>query len=147
MCHQKFELMVDDLAFVGHPVCVDGEGKWKFKSEDTTRGRELKGSPTPLKEESDASSVTELEPEDGWLQFFHLVFVCDLPDPSSSASGNLFKYFDIIYEQVVFLTTAILFQEQVLNKFVEKECDKLSALKDQALFEGLFALQKHDRDR
>src|SRR6266545_2915074 len=27
MCHQKFELVVDDLAFIGHPVCAD-DGKW-----------------------------------------------------------------------------------------------------------------------
>ncbi|KAK1218847.1 Nitrogen permease regulator 3 [Marasmius sp. AFHP31] len=26
MCHQKFELMVDDLAFISHPVCPDGGG-------------------------------------------------------------------------------------------------------------------------
>jgi hypothetical protein len=149
MCHQKFELLVDGLAFIGHPVCVDSERKWRFKGEkvenngntnNTRGGMESKGaSPAAVKEGSEASSVTELQPEqDGWLQFFHLVFVCDLPDPSSSASGNLSKYFEIIYEQVAFPVTAVLFQEQVLKNFVEGECDKLGALKDLALSEGLF---------
>lgn len=142
MCHQKFELLVDDLVFIGHPVCVDDEGKWRFKPEKPetdTRGRESKCSPSPLREASEASSATELPPETGWLQFFHLVFVLDLPDPSSSASGNLSKYFDIIYEQVAFTTTAVLFQEQVMNNFVEEECDKLGALRDLSLSEGSFA--------
>ncbi|KAF5359639.1 hypothetical protein D9756_003129 [Leucocoprinus leucothites] len=140
MCHQKFELLVDDLAFIGHPVHVDNEGKWVFKSEkgqNHARGREANASPASAKEGSEASSVTQLQPEDdGWLQSFHLVFVCDLPDPSSSASGNLFKYFEIIYEQAAFPTTAVLFQEQVLNNFVEKECDKMGSIKDLTLSEG-----------
>ena len=33
MCHQKFELLVDDLAFIGHPVHVDAEGKWRFRTD------------------------------------------------------------------------------------------------------------------
>jgi hypothetical protein len=41
------------------------------------------------------------------------------------ASGNIGRYFDIIYQQVA------LFQEQVLSNFVEKVSDVLSALKDE----------------
>lgn len=153
MCHQKFQLVVDDLAFIGHPVCVDKDGKWKFrleKPENGTRGRESKTSSSPLKnerEESEASSLTELPTEEGWLQFFHFVFVLDLPDPSSSASGNLSKYFDIIYEQVAFTTTAALFQEQVLSNFVEEECGKLGSLRDLSLSEGFFFLRLEKKSR
>lgn len=139
MCHQKFELLVDDLAFIGHPVCVDNEGKWRFKPEKVesdTQGNESKDSPSPFKGSSETSSTVDLQPKVDWLQFFHLVLVCDLPDPSSSASGNLFKYFDIVYDQVAFTMTAVLFQEQVMNKFVEEECDKLGALRDLSLSEG-----------
>ncbi|KAI0266594.1 hypothetical protein BGY98DRAFT_1149250 [Russula aff. rugulosa BPL654] len=46
------------------------------------------------------------------------------------ASGNIGRYFDIIYQQVAFTLTAVLLQEQVSN-FVEKESDVLSALKDE----------------
>ncbi|KAE8270868.1 hypothetical protein A4X09_0g1499 [Tilletia walkeri] len=28
LCHQKFELTVDDLVFVGHPVCADNQEGW-----------------------------------------------------------------------------------------------------------------------
>lgn len=37
LCHQKFELVVDDLAFVGHPVCVDPCGRWEPEPEDGRR--------------------------------------------------------------------------------------------------------------
>ena len=30
-CHQKFELVVDDLAFLGHPVCANTDGVWRFR--------------------------------------------------------------------------------------------------------------------
>ncbi|KAJ2926149.1 hypothetical protein H1R20_g10945, partial [Candolleomyces eurysporus] len=65
-----------------------------------------------------------------WLEKFQLVLVLDLPDPSSSASGNVSKYFDVIYEQIAFTFAAVLFQEQVLHNFVEKECDTLIALQE-----------------
>lgn len=143
MCHQKFELLVDDLAFIGHPVHVDAEGKWRFKTDkgechprakETTTTTTNK-TQTTTQDDSETSSVTQRT--DGWLQSFHLVFICDRPDPSSSASGNLFKYYEIIYEQAAFPTTAVLFQEQVMNNFVEEECDKLGSIKDLALSEGL----------
>ncbi|EEB93407.1 hypothetical protein MPER_07938 [Moniliophthora perniciosa FA553] len=34
MCHQKFELVVDDLAFIGHPVCAEAGGIWRFKQQE-----------------------------------------------------------------------------------------------------------------
>ena len=70
------------------------------------------------------------------MQTFHLVVVLELPDPSSSASGNIARYFDTIYEQVAFATTAVLYQEQVLHNFVETECEVLGALKDDYIKKG-----------
>jgi hypothetical protein len=63
--------------------------------------------------------------------------VLDVPDPSSSASGNITKYFDIIYEQIAFPIAAVLFQEQVLSNFVEEECDMLGSLKDSCSAKGM----------
>ncbi|KAG7439409.1 uncharacterized protein BT62DRAFT_989550 [Guyanagaster necrorhizus] len=82
MCYQKCELLVDDLAFVGHPVCDDADGEWHFKPESPARGRETR---------------------------------------------------KIVYEQIVFTMTAVLFQEQVLQNFFEEECDKLGSLKDSCM--------------
>jgi len=144
--HQKFELVVDDLAFIGHPVCVDSDGQWKFRPEKVkslSRGREtseLEKSMSPHHEESPLSP--EIRPLDAArkssLKAFHFVLVVDLPDPSSSASGNISKYFNVLYEQIAFTLTAVLYQEQVLSRFVEKECDAISVLKEQCITKGEF---------
>ncbi|KAJ7178562.1 nitrogen permease regulator of amino acid transport activity 3-domain-containing protein [Mycena crocata] len=141
MCHQKFELLVDDLAFIGHPVSAEDDGAWRFKPEKLNvngdRGRESRnrrisqtdrassGSPARPASSEKAGPASSL-----WLQRFHFIMVLDVPDPSSSASGNITKYFDIIYEQIAFPVAAVLFQEQVLSNFVEEECDTLGSLKD-----------------
>ncbi|KAI0067195.1 hypothetical protein BV25DRAFT_1819496 [Artomyces pyxidatus] len=151
LCHQKFELAVDDLCFIGHPVCAESDGMWRFKPEKAKadiRGRGSKKRRTSGEDVDMAASI-DLEGQSqspmmspvpaqksSWLQTFHVVFVHDLPDPSSSASGNLQKYFDVIYQQVAFTLTAVLFQEQVLSNFVEMECDTLGALKDDFASKG-----------
>ncbi|KAJ4475492.1 nitrogen permease regulator of amino acid transport activity 3-domain-containing protein [Lentinula aciculospora] len=155
MCHQKFQLIVDDLAFIGHPVCADSDGVWRFEPEraetkSSSRGRNSSdrggaesASPSPAgrtlsldqenlgkeKSTSAAPSTTRCT----WLHTFNFVLVIDLPDPSSSASGNVSKYFDILYDQVGFIVAAVLFQEQVLSNFVEQECDSLGSLKDECI--------------
>lgn len=146
MCHQKFELAVDDLAFIGHPICADPDGSWRFKPEKIksgSRGRDGTHSLSPRVEEPTNPSVASAPtdeapppPKSSWLHTFHLVLVLDLPDPSSSASGNLSKYFNILYEQIAFTLTAVLYQEQVLSNFVERECDALSALKESSISQG-----------
>ncbi|KAF9007606.1 nitrogen permease regulator of amino acid transport activity 3-domain-containing protein [Cyathus striatus] len=146
MCHQKFELIVDDLAFIGHPVCADADGAWRFKPEKfkpSARGRgsrENRNSESPLtdsRSESPEKSSSEIVgSKSSWLDTFHFVIVLDLPDPSSSASGNVLKYFDIIYEHIAFTITAVLYQEQVLSNFVEEECNVLGSLKDSCVSKG-----------
>ncbi|KZT29711.1 hypothetical protein NEOLEDRAFT_1055266 [Neolentinus lepideus HHB14362 ss-1] len=142
LCHQKFELIVDDLAFIGHPVCTEDDGVWRFKPEPklkiSSRGRDTRMKDASPMVNSPASSPRvgpiqdeQVSGESSWLQTFHFVIVLDLPDPSSSASGNVLKYFDIIYEQIAFAVTAVLFQQQVTVNFVEKECDTLGSLKDE----------------
>jgi hypothetical protein len=166
LCHQKFALAVDDLFFVGHPVCADDDGTWRFKREKDARGRHARKRRTPSVSAlnnvnvsasaaavDDLSSSTEFDSPalegngspappppmplpppmllPSWLQTFHVAFVHEVPDPSSQASGNIGRYFDVVYQQVAFTLTAVLFQEQVLSNFVQKECDVLSALKDE----------------
>lgn len=134
MCHQKFELTIDDLAFIGHPVCADSSGSWTFK-KNGNRGRgsrdedQDENMASPLSPDAATPVVTTLSSPP---HTFHLVFVIDLPDPSSSASGNLFKYFHVIYEQLAFTVTAVLFQEQVLDRFVDTECEMLNKLRETA---------------
>lgn len=150
MCHQKYELIVDDLVFVGHPVCADADDVWRFKSEKNTsnsRDRDSLSSHSPHDFElaSSARPDKSLQGErhsygdPAWLLTFHLVFILDLPEPSSSASGNVLRYLDIIYEQIAFVVTAVLFREQVQSNFVEAECDILGTLKESCISKGRFS--------
>ena len=155
MCHQKFELVVDDLAFIGHPVCADTDGAWRFKPEKfkrSSRGRETRGrteSASPCKDPSTSPEISPFDPpsQSTWLHTFHFVLVLDLPDPSSSASGNLSKYFNILYEQIAFTLAAVLYQEQILSNFVEKECDVLNALKESCISKGKFLVAHEFRSK
>ncbi len=141
ICHQKFDLIVDDLAFIGHPVCADTDGLWKFK-EDTfpDRSRRGRGSRAGSGRDTDTALISPTTSEfpktsdsQSGLQTFHLVLVLDVPDPSSSASGNLFKYFHVLYEQIAFTVTAMLYQEQILHRYVDTECDALVGLREDAI--------------
>lgn len=191
MCHQKFELVVDDLAFVGHPVCADADGGWRFrqkaekekeKEEEgdggaktaAVRGRGSKKAQSQSHSQSQSPSIVSgeegrdgtdsletermtdrageqqqqrggrgegralpiLQTGDSGIKTFHFVVVLDLPDPSSSASGNIAKYFDTVYQQIAFNVTAVLYQEQVLHQYVEAECDKLGLLKEEYANKG-----------
>ncbi|KIJ14223.1 hypothetical protein PAXINDRAFT_79456 [Paxillus involutus ATCC 200175] len=143
LCHQKFELVIDDLAFVGHPVCVEDDGNWRFKpekSKSSSRGRGSRNRDAD-DDKSERSVNMELRPapqnRNSWLHMFHFVLVLDFPDPSSSVFGNLSKYLDVIYEQIAFTVTAVLFQEQVLSNFVEAECDVLGSLEGEYIATGV----------
>ncbi|KAL1749236.1 nitrogen permease regulator of amino acid transport activity 3-domain-containing protein [Schizophyllum fasciatum] len=144
MCHQKFELIVDELAFIGHPVCAYPDGTWKFKPElgkGISRGRgsknrQMSQATNDDADPSDAHPSEHLGTKSAWLQSFHVVLVLDLPDPSSSNSGNVWKYFDIIYERIAFNLTAVLFREQVLSNFVEMECERLMSIREACLAKG-----------
>ncbi|KAF9234625.1 nitrogen permease regulator of amino acid transport activity 3-domain-containing protein [Melanogaster broomeanus] len=142
LCHQKFELVIDDLAFIGHPVCVEDDGNWYFKPEKSKSSSRGRGSRNRDADDnrSERSVNMELHPAPqnrcSWLHMFHFVLVLDLPDPSSSASGNVPKYFDVVYEQIAFTVTAVLFQEQVLSNFVELECDVLGSLEAEYIAKG-----------
>ena len=143
MCNQKFELVVDELVFIGHPVCADPDGTWRFKQEKAKvipRGRGSKKGQSPQAEDKpltpEKNGEPKRPPQDSWLQTFHFVFVFDLPDPSSSQSGNISKYFDTIYEQMAFTITAILYQEQILHNYVETECDLLGTLENEHIDKG-----------
>ncbi|KAL1687260.1 nitrogen permease regulator of amino acid transport activity 3-domain-containing protein [Schizophyllum commune] len=143
MCHQKFELILDELAFIGHPVCAYPDGTWKFKPEvgkglirgRGSRNRQMSSATNDDADPSDAHPE-HLGTKSAWLQSFHVVLVLDLPDPSSSNSGNVWKYFDIIYERIAFNLTAVLFREQVLSNFVEMECEQLMSIRESCIAKG-----------
>ncbi|KAG6374307.1 nitrogen permease regulator of amino acid transport activity 3-domain-containing protein [Boletus reticuloceps] len=142
LCHQKYELIIDNLVFIGHPVSAEDDGIWRFKSEKSKSSSRGRGSRNRDADDnrSERSVSGELRPapqgHNSWLHMFHFVLVLDLPDPSSSGTGNIAKYFDVIYEHIAFTVTAVLFQEQVLSNFVEAECDVLGALEADYIAKG-----------
>lgn len=143
LCHQKFELIIDDLAFIGHPVSAEDDGTWRFKSEKSKSNSRGRGSRNRDADDNKSERSVNGEPRptpqnrNSWLHMFHFVLVLDLPDPSSSANGNIAKYFHVIYNQIAFTVTAVLFQEQVLSNFVEAECDILGALEAEYIAKGI----------
>jgi hypothetical protein len=149
LCHQKFDLLVDELAFIGHPVSAEKDGGWRFKPDKTKshgRGRDYRNrqssqhdissftqSNASSKEHKGATESSGSYP----LHTFHFVLVLDVPDPSSAPPGNVSKYFDVVYQQVAFTFTAVLFQEQVLSNFVALECDALTSLREEHIAKGM----------
>ncbi|KAI6147032.1 nitrogen permease regulator of amino acid transport activity 3-domain-containing protein [Pisolithus thermaeus] len=142
LCHQKFDLVIDNLLFIGHPVCIEDGGHWQFKRDKSSSGSRGRSSVNheSMDDIKSDTSIRAYSPtgknENSWLHMFHFVLVLDLPDPSSSASGNISKYFDTIYKQIAFTITAVLFQEQVLSNFVELECDVLGSLEAEYIAKG-----------
>lgn len=132
-CHQKFELIVDDLVFIGHPVCVNESGKWDVKTEGDVYIEHSRSNGDDFSSELEAEAGDH---DESSLRLFHVVFVLDLPDPSSSASGNINKYFDTIYRTVVFPLTAVLFNEQILHNYVEQQWDILVKIKEDFISNG-----------
>jgi len=107
-CNRKFEINVDELIFVGHPVTVGNDGKWAFPEEDhdlrpSARGRKrnsakmetgekdktslktvIEGKEASLSPETDTEklpAVKEDKDDAPHLNMFHLVIILDRPDP------------------------------------------------------------------
>jgi len=128
LCHQKFALTINNLFFIGHPVCMDDDvlSSTKFNLPAAQEGNGLSPALTPLLPLLPPPTLPSL-----WLQTFHVAFVHKVPNLLSQSLGNIGRYFDVIYQQVTCTLMVVLFQEQVLSNFVKKECNVLSTLKDE----------------
>lgn len=141
LCHQKFELVIDDLAFVGHPVCVGEEGIWDPEAEQSLRAR---GRDPTKKGEVPGYTIDEEENYDKdvsptAMTLFHLVLVLDRPDPSpSTVSLDLTSWLQVFYDNIAFKMTAALFAEQVRCEYVSHETEKLVALRDRCMDDGTY---------
>ncbi|KAG8927817.1 hypothetical protein FRC02_007736 [Tulasnella sp. 418] len=155
LCHQKFELFVDELAFIGHPVHIGKDGTWGWSEVYDTptlnpfgdkdhRGRslgretspylsELILSPDALRSELPQSRPPPIRPlkrPSDSIRSFHLVLVLDRPDPSFVASSNIFKFVDIYYKQIAFKLTAAMHHEQGRVDFITHETNTLLTLRE-----------------
>lgn len=135
LCHRKFELVIDDLAFVGHPVCVDKDGHWDAEAQQQARGRK--------RGDEEGYTISDTYPESAdkstkaAMTLFHLVLVLDRPDPSPHLpSVDLTSWLQMFYDNIAFKTTAALFAEEVRCEYVTQESEKLSVLRDRCMDDG-----------
>lgn len=143
LCHRKFELVIDDLAFIGHPLCVDKDGHWDPESQQIGRGRDQRkkgevggyvvGSPPEEASATKASDSSSQAP----MTMFHLVLVLDRPDPSPHLPFlDLTSWLQIFYDNIAFKMTAALFAEEVRCDYVTRESEKLGILRDRCMDDG-----------
>ncbi|KZT50583.1 hypothetical protein CALCODRAFT_179584 [Calocera cornea HHB12733] len=154
LCYQKFELVVDDLAFVGHPVCVARDGVWRMDnlsappargaSPERERGRSLPPSSTPAPARSGSPDVAQARtqtpstPAPERITFFHLVLVIDRPDPASYHTSDLSAFLAPYHAQIAFKLTAGLLHEEARAAYVSAAVGALLNLQEQALGRGLW---------
>jgi hypothetical protein len=117
ICNQRFELVIEELMFLGHPVCIGEDGTWGWK--------ELYADPSP--DDSGDAPEQQLEDvsKDSALKAFHLILVLDRPEPSVGGDVNIGQFVDVYYKQIAQRLTAALHYEQARNGYVEKQADLL----------------------
>lgn len=156
LCHQKFELIVDEMAFIGHPVHIDNNGSWSWNElhaspqpgpSSTGRGRSTRrySEGSNAIDDEDIESVASSSPRPkspvqdrpSNITSFHLVAVLDRPDPCSTSSADLYRYIDSYYWQIVFKMTAAMHYEQGREDFVGEHCKTLTALRESYMIRGV----------
>jgi nitrogen permease regulator 3-like protein len=124
LCNQRFELILEELLFLAHPVCIGDDGTWQWE--------QLYSDPKQKKEErgGDRSAVGSdpvlADPQnEASLKSFHFILVLDRPDPPLGGNANLTRFVDVYYEQLAIKMTAALHYEQSRDGYVERETDLL----------------------
>jgi hypothetical protein len=147
LCHRKFELVIDDLAFVGHPVCVDKDGHWDVEAQQLARGRDRdqkkshgEGGYTigesAFPEPASASAALDKSAK-APMTLFHFVLVLDRPDPSPHLpSVDLTSWLQMFYDNIAFKATAAFFAEELRCEYVTLESEKLGVLRDRCMDDG-----------
>ena len=125
LCNQRFELILEELLFLGHPVCIGDDGTWQWE--------QLYSDPKIKEEERERAGErgvgdtgTAADPKnEASLKSFHFILVLDRPDPALGGNANLTRFVDVYYEQLAVKMTAALHYEQSRDGYVEKETDLL----------------------
>ncbi|ORY33121.1 nitrogen permease regulator of amino acid transport activity 3-domain-containing protein [Naematelia encephala] len=161
-CNRKFEMCVDELVFIGHPVSAGPDGKWSYSSEvddeddRPTRGRGrrmregashlgtlVEGQVAKHETERDQHSQGPQRTDDDTpsLNMFHLVLIMDKPDPKPGASVAdsvvPLSLYDEVYREIAFKWTAAAFALQVRDNFIAKQAWKMWQLREKCINEGV----------
>ncbi|KAI8143878.1 nitrogen permease regulator of amino acid transport activity 3-domain-containing protein [Fennellomyces sp. T-0311] len=130
LCDRKFQLSIDDLTFVGHPVSLTQEDS-----------RSPTSSPSSSSDTSHNGASTTTRNEEGHhndskpngathMTLFHVVFVMSPPDLELNTRT------DAIYAHVVRRYAAALQYEQLRCGYIQDEFEKILALRDDATNKG-----------
>ncbi|CAG8748308.1 4910_t:CDS:2, partial [Acaulospora colombiana] len=134
LCNQRFELILEDLLFLGHPVCIGDDGTWQWEQLYADPKTKTDSNDPNADESTEVNNTGKSQSKDlkneASLKYFHLVLVLDRPDAALGGSVNLTRFIDVYYEQIAVKMTAALHYEQSRTGYVEKETDLLVDLMD-----------------
>ena len=129
VANRKFELQLDELLFIGHPMHIGEDNTWQWDSLYAGGGR--RGTKKQQEDmEDDAAGMPS-------FQGFHLVLVLDRPEICRAGASNLLKYLDVYYQEVALKLTAGLHYEQARTGYVEKQSDLLMRVKETCSNNGM----------
>jgi hypothetical protein len=145
-CHRKFEVSVNELIFIGHPICAGPDGKWELPTDDSDsdedsrlRGRRKEAGPLRAvaehPERSEETPARNGRKDEAELSMFHLVLILDKPDPKPDQP--LADCLDIIYREVAFKWAAAAWSEQVRANWVAREVKLLMGIRERAMADGI----------
>ena len=161
----KFEICVDELIFVGHPVFNNPDGKWEYPADPdedgsvgpTARGRRARKEPSNLgtvkegEEASSSESDDSGEPEPQLMQsegdddppmlnMFQLVLILDKADPKYGAQLRdglaTMTPFDEVHREIVFKWTAAALALQVQDGYIAREAGEMAKMREKAINDG-----------
>ncbi|KAJ2957961.1 hypothetical protein NQZ79_g6399 [Umbelopsis isabellina] len=121
---RKFQMSIDDLTFVGHPVSLTADDQQQQQirrqaaEEAAANRRTSKGSDATTDDDSHSSTTH--------ITQFHVVFVLSPPDL------QLNSQIDMFYDHIIKRYTTALRYEQLRCEYVKHEADKVLVIKEEA---------------
>ena len=158
-CNRRFELNADEVVFIGHPVSIDADGKWRFpeesppdepiRGEERGRRREAVGQShlRTVVESSEGAPTPEVEKADPMhdddcptLNMFHLVVLVDKPESKLPTLGRdgvtPSDKLDEVYREIAFKWTAAAYDLQVRTNFMARESWEMAKVRERFMVEG-----------
>ncbi|KAI8977866.1 nitrogen permease regulator of amino acid transport activity 3-domain-containing protein [Pilobolus umbonatus] len=139
LCDRKFQLSMDDLTFVGHPVSLSSPHQTQdvestlhshSPSPDSTTNH-IGALPGNIEEEDDHTAYSsDITSASIHMTLFHVVFVIAPPVLELNAQV------ETLYQNVILRYSSALRYEQLRCGYVQEEIEKVLALKEEAFNKG-----------
>ncbi|CAK7904631.1 nitrogen permease regulator 3 [[Candida] anglica] len=116
MCNSRFEILIDDLVFLGLPIHCHENGKWRSKTKTTSEAAQ----PSTNEKDSGTSSSSTHPP----MNMFHLVFIMNPPIIETNYR------IDEMFHYVISRLTLVLRYEQSKHNYVWEEVKLIHQLRE-----------------